>query len=239
LQYVAHPDISQNSTTKKTTEVLGTKRKPLGTVRISPWALSRLNAEEVSAAAVAKKKSKVLQPITKGEVPRPEKITKRGLFSQDQFPDASVRTSASGTDSNFSDTAMETQGSLAPLQQEARSAFQPSSASSIRNLTLSPESSLDSPDLHPFRVSVSGADELRSFMSLVTSESTAQKSIALSRSTSGGYEASRGEECDRIPSRIIHRSSNWANVINSSRQEMASDLGIPTSGGFISNTRLT
>jgi palmitoyltransferase ZDHHC1/11 len=134
---------------------------------------------------------------------------------------------------------METQGSLAPLQQEARSAFQPSAASSIRNLTLSPESSLDSPDLHAFRVSVSGADELRSFMSLVTSESTVQKSIALSRSTSGGYEASVGEECDRIHSRIIHRSSNWANVINSSRREMASDLGMPTSGGFISNTRPT
>jgi palmitoyltransferase ZDHHC1/11 len=53
--------MSQNSTTKKATEVLGTKRKPPGIVKISPWILARLNAEEVSkTAAVAKKKSKVL-----------------------------------------------------------------------------------------------------------------------------------------------------------------------------------
>lgn len=230
--------MSQNSTSNKTKEVQGTKRRP--PVKISPWTLARLNAEEVSkAAAEAKMKSKVLQPITKREVPRPEKTTsaKRGLFPPES--DACARTSASGTDSNISDKAMETPGSLAPLQQEARSAFQPSVASSVRNLTLSPESSLDSPDLHPFRVSVSGADELRSIMSLVTSESTAQKSIALSRSTSGGYEASGGEESDRIPSRIVHRSSNWANVINSSRREMASDLDMPSTGGFIAKTRWT
>uniref|UniRef100_A0A0A9D4Q1 Uncharacterized protein n=1 Tax=Arundo donax TaxID=35708 RepID=A0A0A9D4Q1_ARUDO len=241
-QYVSHPDMPQNSTGKKTKECEGTKRKPPGHVKISPWTLARLNAEEVSkAAAEAKKKSKVLQPITKqGEVPksnkrRPDK--RRGCLSE-QFPDTLARTSVSGTDSNFSDMAMETPGSLAPLQQEARRAFQPSAPSSIRNLTLSPESSLDSPDLHPFRVSVSGADELRSFMSLVTSESTAQKSIALSRSTSAGYEASGGEESDRIPSRIVHRSSNWANVIlNSGRREMASALSMPTSREFLTNTR--
>ncbi|GJN13157.1 hypothetical protein PR202_ga31497 [Eleusine coracana subsp. coracana] len=238
-QYVAHPDMSQNSTSKKTKEVQGTKRKQ--TVKISPWTLARLNAEEVSkAAADAKKKSKVLQLITKREVPKPDKTTaKRGLFSPEQFPDPCERTSASGTDSNFSDMAMEPPGSLAPLQQEARSTFQPSVSSSIRNLTLSPESSLDSPDLHPFRVSVSEADELRSFMSIVTSESAAQKSIALSRSTSGGYEASGGEESDCIPSRIVHRSSNWSNVINSSWRETASDLDRPTTGGIITKTRWT
>ncbi|TVU30687.1 hypothetical protein EJB05_22321 [Eragrostis curvula] len=236
-QDVAHPDISHNST-RKTKEAEVAKRKPPAQVKISPWTLARLNAEEVSkAAAEAKKKSKVLQPITRREVPKPEKTTpaKRGLFLHEQSPDTRARTSASGTDSNFSDmVAMQTPGSIAPLQQEARSAFQPSAASSIRNLTLSPESSLDSPDLHPFRVSVSGADELRSFMSLVTSESATQKSIALSRSTSGGYEASGGEESDRIPSRIVHRSSNWANVIlNSGRRGMASDLRTPTTGRFI------
>ncbi|KAK3157390.1 hypothetical protein QOZ80_2AG0121110 [Eleusine coracana subsp. coracana] len=238
-QYVAHPDMSQNSTSKKTKEVQGTKRKQ--TVKISPWTLARLNAEEVSkAAADAKKKSKVLQLITKREVPKPDKTTaKRGLFSPEQFPDPCERTSASGTDSNFSDMAMEPPGSLAPLQQEARSTFQPSVSSSIRNLTLSPESSLDSPDLHPFRVSVSEADELRSFMSIVTSESAAQKSIALSRSTSGGYEASGGVESDCIPSRIVHRSSNWSNVINSSWRETASDLDRPTTGGIITKTRWT
>jgi len=235
LQYVSYPDMPQNSVGKKTKEDEGTKRKP--PVKISPWTLARLNTEEVSkAAAKAKKKSKVLQPITRHrEVPKPDKSR---VLLPEQSPDACGRTSASGTDSNLSDMAMETPGSLAPLQHEARSVFQPSIASSIRNLNLtsSPESSLDSPDLHPFRVSMSGADELRSFMSLAASASTAQKSIALSRSTSGGYEASGGEDSDRIPSRIVHRSSNWTNVIlNSGRREMASDLRIPSSGGLPPN----
>ncbi|XP_039784204.1 probable protein S-acyltransferase 22 isoform X2 [Panicum virgatum] len=230
-QYVSYPDMPQNSVGKKTKEDEGTKRKP--PVKISPWTLARLNAEEVSkAAAEAKKKSKVLQPITRHrEVPKPDKSR---VLLPEQSPDACGRTSASGTDSNLSDMAMETPGSLAPLQHEARSVFQPSIASSIRNLNLtsSPESSLDSPDLHPFRVSMSGADELRSFMSIAASASSAQKSIALSRSTSGGYEASGGEDSDRIPTRIVHRSSNWTNVIlNSGRREMASDLRIPSSGG--------
>ena len=225
----------QNSMGKKTKEDEGTKRKP--PVKISPWTLARLNAEEVSkAAAEAKRKSKVLQPITRHrEVPKPDKSR---VLLPEQSPDACGRTSASGTDSNLSDMAIETLGSLAPLQHEARSVFQPSIASSIRNLNLtsSPESSLDSPDLHPFRVSMSGADELRSFMSIAASASTAQKSIALSRSTSGGYEASGGEDSDRIPSRIVHRSSNWTNVIlNSGRREMASDLRIPSSGGLPPN----
>ncbi|CAN6288408.1 unnamed protein product [Urochloa humidicola] len=228
----------------KTKEDEGTKRKP--PVKISPWTLARLNAEEVSkAAAEAKKKSKVLQPITRrGEAPMLDKRRpdKSRLFLPEQYPDAHARISVSGTESNFSDMTMETAGSLAPLQHEARSAFQPSVASSIKNLNLtsSPESSLDSPDLHPFRVSMPGADELRSFMSLAVSESSAQKSIALSRSTSGGYEASGGEDSERIPSRIVHRSSNWTNVVlNSGRWEMASDLRMPTSGGFASNTRLS
>ncbi|XP_062205566.1 probable protein S-acyltransferase 22 [Phragmites australis] len=242
-QYVSHPDMPQNCAGKKTKEDEGTKRKPPGHVKISPWTLARLNAEEVSkAAAEAKRKSKVLQPITRREVLKPDKRKpdRRGRFLHEQSPDPLARTSASGTDSNFSGMAMETPDSLAPLQQEARSVFQPSAVSSIRNLASSPESSLDSPDLHPFRVSMSGADELRSFMSLAASESTAQKSVVLSRSTSGGYEASGGEDSDRIPSRIVHRSSNWANVIlNSGRREMASHLSMPTSGGFVSNTRQT
>ncbi|KAF8720710.1 hypothetical protein HU200_023613 [Digitaria exilis] len=243
-QYVSYPDMPQNSGGTKMKKDEGIKTKPH--VKISPWTLARLNAEEVSkAAAEAKMKSKVLQPITRrGEVPKPEKwgADKSRVFLPEKSPDTRAKTCASGTDSNFSDDGIETPDSLAPLQHEARSAFQPSIASSIRNLNLtsSPESSLDSPDLHPFRVSMSGADELHSFMSLAASESTVQKSIALSRSTSGGYEASGGEDSDRIPSRIVHRSSNWTNVIlNSGRREIASDLRVPTSGGFAANTRLT
>uniref|UniRef100_A0A0E0M6M5 S-acyltransferase n=1 Tax=Oryza punctata TaxID=4537 RepID=A0A0E0M6M5_ORYPU len=237
-QHVIPPEMPQNTSSKKAKQADVTKRKPAGPVKISPWTLARLNAEEVSkAAAEAKKKSKVLQPITRHEDPKHDK---RGQFLPELSVDHTTRTSDSCTDSNCSDMDMETCGSLAPLQHEARSVFQPSIASSIRNLTSSPQSSLDSPDLHPFRVSMSGADELRSFMSLAASESTAPKSIALSRSTSGGYEASGGEESDRIPSKIVHRSSNWANaILNSGRREMATDLNLPTSERFLTNTRFS
>uniref|UniRef100_A0A0D9XIP7 S-acyltransferase n=1 Tax=Leersia perrieri TaxID=77586 RepID=A0A0D9XIP7_9ORYZ len=241
-QHVIPPEMAQNTSSKKTKQADGTKRKPAGPVKISPWTLARLNAEEVSkAAAEAKKKSKVLQPIMRNEDPKHEnrRPEKRGQFLSELSIDPPTRTSDSCTDSNCSDD-METCGSLAPLQHEARSVFQPSIASSIRNLTSSPQSSLDSPDLHPFRVSMSGADELRSFMSLAASESTAPKSIALSRSTSGGYEASGGEDSDRIPSKIVHRSSNWANaILNSGRREMGADLTLPTSERFFTNTRFT
>ncbi|KAE8795814.1 putative protein S-acyltransferase 22 [Hordeum vulgare] len=74
--------------------------------------------------------------------------------------DPLARLSASGTESNFSDGAMEASASLAPLQLEARSAFQPSTAASSRIAVSSPESSFDSPDLHPFRVSSCTADEM-------------------------------------------------------------------------------
>lgn len=225
----------QNSTGKKARKDEGSKRKPPGAVKISTWSLARLNAEDVTKAAVeAKKRSKVLQPITRrGNILKPDKRTDKSrvfLPVPEQSPDPMARTSASGTDGNLSDMMMETPASLAPLQHEAKSDYQPSAVTSIRNLNLtsSPESSLESPDLHPFRISMSGADELRRFMSLAASESTAQKTIALSRSTSGGYEASGGDDSDQIPSRIVHRSSNWTNVIlNSGRQATMSDLNLP------------
>ncbi|KAJ1298234.1 hypothetical protein BS78_01G438300 [Paspalum vaginatum] len=61
--------ISHNSGTKKTKEEEGVRRKT-GAVKISPWTLARLNAEEVSkAAAEARKKSKILKPIAKHGAP--------------------------------------------------------------------------------------------------------------------------------------------------------------------------
>jgi hypothetical protein len=43
------------------------KKKNPGAVKISPWILERLNGEEVSkAAAEARKKSKILQPVLDG-----------------------------------------------------------------------------------------------------------------------------------------------------------------------------
>lgn len=243
---VIPPEIGmlQNSGSKKTKEDEGARRRT-GTVKISPWTLARLNAEEVSrAAAQAKKKSKILKPIARHDVPIGHDINiggklvpkadnnrrpdKRGRFPAELSLDPLTRLSASGTESNVSDTAIETSGNLAPLQFEARSAFQLSAAASTRNAASSPESSFDSPDLHPFRLSSCTADEMQGAI-----PHPAQSGIKFSRSTSDGYEASGGEDSDRIPSRIVHRSSNWVNAILSSGQGggPAADPNMPSSEG--------
>jgi hypothetical protein len=231
---VIPPEIgmSQNSGSKKMKVEEGARRRN-GTVKISPWTLARLNAEEVSkAAAQAKKKSKILKPIAR-QVPSITHENRRGRFPAELSLDPLARLSASGTESNSSDAAMETSGNLAPLQLEARSAFQPSTAASTRNAASSPGSSFDSPDLHPFRNSSSTADEMQGVML-----HPAQKHIEFTRSTSDGYEASGGEDSDRIPSRIVHRSSNWANsIINSGQGGQGPDQHMPSSEGFLMNTR--
>ncbi|CAN6296054.1 unnamed protein product [Urochloa humidicola] len=227
--------VSQNAGSKKMKEEEGAKRKT-GAVKISPWTLARLNAEEVSkAAAEARKKSKILKPIAKYNGPdnggKPDhKVSNKKRPDRRGFPaelslDPLATLSASGTESNFSDAAMEISGSLAPLQLEARSAFQPSTAGSIRNIVSSPESSFDSPDLHPFRISSSTAEEMQGVMPHST-----HKAIEFTRSSSDGYEASGGEDSDRIPSRIVHRSSNWDNVIlNAGQGGPAVDLHMQSS----------
>ncbi|XP_039023729.1 probable protein S-acyltransferase 22 [Hibiscus syriacus] len=106
----------------------------------------------------------------------------------------------------------ETLSSLAPLQLEARSAFQTNSAtSSYRGIVASsPESSLDSQDIHPFR---SGAEESRQVTGLPSVNIAAPQGFPFSRSTSDGYEASGGEDSDRVSSRIIQTSTNWSNIL--------------------------
>ncbi|KAF8399537.1 hypothetical protein HHK36_015404 [Tetracentron sinense] len=214
------------------------KKKNPGAVKISPWTLARLNAEEVSkAAAQARKKSKILQPVVRRDVPlgletdssfgsssgrmvpRPEsrrRANKRVRLPVDLPLEPLTKISAKA--GNINDVVAETSTSLAPLQLEARSAFRTSRAMSTSAgiVASSPESSLDSPDLHPFRVSSSGAEEARGLTALSTAGSAAQKGIPLSRSTSDGYEASGGEDSDRVPSRTVHRSTNWSNLLFSS-----------------------
>nr|POE57614.1 putative protein s-acyltransferase 22 [Quercus suber] len=109
----------------------------------------------------------------------------------------------------------ETSTSLAPLQLEARSAFQTSRAmsSSARIVASSLESSLDSPNIHIFRVSSLGAEEARQLTNLPAAAVVAQRGLPLSRSTSDGYEAFGGEYSDRVPSRTIQRSTNWSNLL--------------------------
>uniref|UniRef100_A0A804LFA1 S-acyltransferase n=1 Tax=Zea mays TaxID=4577 RepID=A0A804LFA1_MAIZE len=233
--------ISRNSGSKKTKEEEGARRKA-GAVKISPWTLARLNAEEVSkAAAEARKKSKILKPVGKHGAPenssKPDhlpsykrRLDRRG-FPAELSLDPLATLSASGTESNYSDAATEICGSLAPLQLEARSAFQPSTAASTRNVASSPESSFDSPNLHPFRTSSATADEMQGAMM-----HTAHRGIEFKRSSSDGYEASGGEDSDRIPSRIVHRSSNWASVfLHSGQGDPPADLLTTSAEGFVAN----
>uniref|UniRef100_A0A2P2LSS9 S-acyltransferase n=3 Tax=Rhizophora mucronata TaxID=61149 RepID=A0A2P2LSS9_RHIMU len=223
---------SASSLGKKTAaEELVKKKNPA--VKISPWTLARLNAEEVSkAAAEARKRSKILQPVVKRDAsfglgrdnsfgssgrqmfPRPDNNKRRGS-KQVRLPaempmEAVTNVPSIGAEKGLADTS----ANLAPLQLEARSAFQTSRAmSSTMGIASSPESSLDSPDINPFCVSSSGAEESRSLMALSVAGAIPHSGIPLLlRSTSDGYEASGGEDSDRVPSRIIQRPTNWNNL---------------------------
>ncbi|KAG1366835.1 hypothetical protein COCNU_13G006250 [Cocos nucifera] len=112
--------------------------------------------DEVSKAATeARKRSKVLQPIVKRElplghdidnsfgsgriVPRPDNKrwpNKRGRFLVDLPLEPLAKISARTTEGDDSDLAQETSSSLAPLQLEARSAFWPNKPVFCKNCCL-------------------------------------------------------------------------------------------------------
>lgn len=224
---------SVSSLGKKTVGEEPIRKKNPAAVKISPWTLARLNAEEVSkAAAEARKKSKILQPVMRREapfglgessfgssghrmVPRPDnnrrRVNKRVRLPADLPMELVTKVSGMAAEKGFTETST----SLAPLQLEARSAFQTSRAmsSSAGIVASSPESSLDSPDIHPFRISSSGAEESRRLTGLSVAAAASLGGIPLSRSASDGYEASGGEDSDRVPSRIVQRSTNWSNFL--------------------------
>ena len=231
---VVPPDTGSVSSYGKKAALEEPIKKKNGAVKISPWTLARLNAEEVSkAAAEARKKSKILQPVIRREGPL--KFERDSSFG-------SGRHMASKIDHNRrrnskrvrlpSDLPLEqlvnvptktTKASsinLAPLQLEARSAFRTSLAmSSGANMVgSSPESSLGSPDVHPFRLSSSGAEESRRINSLSLAGAVALPEIPLSRSTSDGYEPSGGEDSDQVPSRTV----NWSSLLFRSNQDGSS-----------------
>lgn len=203
FQYDVVPpeNASVSSFGKKTVQDEPMKKKSSGAVRISPWALARLNAEEVSrAAAEARKRSKILQPVAKREPSsRLEKLGSKSkqTVSVDPLTNIPSRTFDQG---------------LVGIQLDARSAFQTSRAMS--NLTgpmgSSPESSLDSPDIRPFHQSLPS----------VPMDSNRGIPIPLPRnSASDGYEASGGEDSDRVPSRFAERSVNRSSRLLLSGQE--------------------
>ncbi|XP_057448172.1 probable protein S-acyltransferase 22 isoform X2 [Lotus japonicus] len=230
---------SVSSLGKKSIREEPVKKKNPAAVKISPWALARLNAEEVSkAAAEARKKSKILQPVVRQNEPfrleadhnsgssgrrmapridNRRRPGKRARMPADLPTEALTRFSASNMNKGFSGTS-----SLASLQLETQGGFQTSQAvsSSAGIVASSPESSLDSPDIHPFRVSSTVAEEARRLGGLSAAAGAATlKEFPLSRSTSDGYEASGGEDSDQVPTRIVQRSTNWSNLLFSADQD--------------------
>ncbi|CAI9775218.1 unnamed protein product [Fraxinus pennsylvanica] len=260
---VVPPDnVSVSSLGRKTVMEETTKKKNPAAVKISPWTLARLNAEEVSkAAAEARKKSKILQPVTRRDgshsletdgrfgsggrrmAPRPDNNRKRGSqrirLPTDMPFDPHFKISKENAENNRGNVIPETSTGLVSLQQEARSAFRTSRAmpSSAHVVASSPESSLDSPDIHPFRVSSSGAEEGQ-FVGLSTSGMAFRKAIPFSRSTSDGYEPSGGEDSDQIPSRIVQRSTNWSSLLFPSEHDRTvTKQSMPSSSSSLSNYR--
>ncbi|KAF2325427.1 hypothetical protein GH714_028615 [Hevea brasiliensis] len=190
---------SVSSLGKKTVGEEPNRKKNPAAVKISPWTLARLNAEEVSkAAAEARKKSRILRPLVRREAPF-------GLEGDSSFGSSGRRMVPRPDNSRRK----------VNKRLEARSAFQTSRAmsSSVGIVASSPESSLDSPDIHPFRVSSSGAEESRRLTGISIAGAASHGGIPLSRSASDGYEASGGEDSDRVPSRIVQRSTNWSNLL--------------------------
>ncbi|XP_022945649.1 probable protein S-acyltransferase 22 [Cucurbita moschata] len=231
---------SVSSLGKRTVSEEATKKKNPAAVRISPWTLARLNGDEVSkAAAEARKKSKILQPVVRSATPferepdsgfgssgrrivsRLENNRRRGnkrvRLPSDLPMQHLTNVPGKAVEKGFSGTST----SLGPLQLEARSAFQTSRAMSSSTMAASsPESSLGSPDIHPFRISSSGAEESKRVTGVLAANvAAAQKGLPLSRSTSDGYEASGGEDSDRVPSRIVQRPTSWNNLLYGSEQE--------------------
>ncbi|KAI3817356.1 hypothetical protein L1987_11146 [Smallanthus sonchifolius] len=245
---VVPPDTGSVSSLGKKTVDEPMKKKNPAAVKISPWTLARLNVEEVTkAAAEARKKSKIIQPISRKEaqlagpygLERDNSVgsSERRLFSnldnnrrrgskRIRLPEPLHPVEQTSLHHNMINDRLTGQdfSSLVPLQLEACSAFRPMGSTGI--VESSPDSSLDSPDIHPVRIS-SGAEEARKQISGAHENPGV---IPLSRSTSDGYDASGGEDSDRVPSRLVQRSGNWsARLFSGEQDERIARLKMPSS----------
>ncbi|KAL4574256.1 hypothetical protein LXL04_021084 [Taraxacum kok-saghyz] len=236
---------SVSSLGKKTIDEPMKKKNP-PPVKISPWTLARLNAEEVSkAAAEARKKSKILQPVSRKEAQQMRPGGPYGL-ERDSSLGSSERRLFSRIDNNRRRGSKRvrlpehlqpveqppvTGGNMAglvPLQLEARSVFRPMGSAGM--IESSPESSLDSPDIQPVRIS-SGTEEGRRSTGLPPSAAHGGV-MPLSRSTSDGYDASGGEDSDRVPSRLVERSGNWNARFFGAEHERIGRFKMPSSSTY-------
>ncbi|GMH01764.1 hypothetical protein Nepgr_003603 [Nepenthes gracilis] len=242
---VVPPETGSVSSHGKKAAVEEQVKKKSAAVKISPWTLARLNTEEVSqVAAEARKKSKILQPVLRREgplgierdssfdatgrrtVPRLDnnrrRNSKRMKIPADLTLGPLPNSSAKAVGRHGNNLSINSSTNLSVLQLDAQSAFHPNLAmsSSANMVSSSPDSSLDSPDHRPFRVSP-GAEESRRLTTLPAAGIAALPGLLLSRSTSDGYEASGGEDSDRVPSKPVERSANWSSLLYGSNRDVA------------------
>ncbi|XP_022881846.1 probable protein S-acyltransferase 22 isoform X2 [Olea europaea var. sylvestris] len=257
---VVPPDTGSVSSLGKKTQVEDpTKKKNPTAVKISPWTLARLNANEVSkAAAEARKKSKILRPVIRRDAStfdtdssygsssrwmalRPDNNRKRGS-KRIRLPAETLLQSISNVPSN--DAAdyrnhhmmAETSNRFVPLQLEPRSVYRtgPVMSGAAGIVSSSPESSLDSPDIHPFQVSSSRAKEATRLVGL----QAAHKEIpSSSRSTSDGYDASGGEDSDQVPTRIVGHPTNWSGLLFGSESDRRVTKLMASTSSTLTNSR--
>lgn len=224
------PDTGSVSSGKKTTGEEPSKKKNPKSVKISPWTLAQLNADEVSkAAAEARRKSKILQPVAGRKAPHSETGDSLGTSSRRMVPRPEtnrrrpskwVRLPADPSTEPLKlaylkpdESSIDASTRLAPLQHEARNAFRTNQAMlSSAGIVYSPDNGLDSPNIHPFRASSLRVEEGQHLTGSSAAVVTAMKAIPLSRSTSDGYEASGGEDSDTVPTRAVQRSRTWSNL---------------------------
>lgn len=195
--------------------------------------MARLNAEEVSkAAAEARKKSKILHPVSRKEAHQTgpyglERDNSLGSSEHHMFSriDNNRRRGSKRVRLPEHLQPVEQLSGLVPLQLEARSVFRPMGANH-GIVESSPDSSLDSPDIQPVRISF-GAEESRKLSGGHEKVGTIDP---LSRSTSDGYDASGGEDSDRVPSRLVQRSGNWgARIFGGDQDERIARYKMPSS----------
>ncbi|XP_073143616.1 probable protein S-acyltransferase 22 [Henckelia pumila] len=254
---VVPPDTrSVSSLGKKMVVEEPSKKKNPATVKISPWTLARLNAEDVSkAAAEARKKSKILRPVMRNEAsyaietdssfgssgrmaPRPDSNRKRGgskrIHLPAEMPLQPLSKISSEEAKSGRNLISETSTGLTILQREARSAFRTGRAmpDSTNIVASSPDSSSDSTDIQPFQRASSASQKGRKIVGLTGDFMDNQNEIPFSRSTSGGYDASGGEDSDQIPTRIIHGSSNWSSLLFDTEQERVAKKFMPPSTSY-------
>lgn len=200
---------SMSSLGKKIATEEHSKKKHPAAIKISPWVLARLNADDVSkAAAEARMKSRILQSVARHETE--SSISIRG----DRIPTMPKCSSKRGSSQRIC-LPIEMPPSLGPhVISDHRTLTSPQAqiAFNANQAISSPDSCLNSPDLYPPRISPPRAAKDAALVEISTS-TTATQDIPLSRSTSDGYDASGGEDSDQVPTRIVHRSSNWSSLL--------------------------